>query len=64
MCVADLKQDVNCHASAYVCVGMCVYLTFHTDAPEISNLHQYFGEHAGFLRSPPPHIELHTQEGK
>lgn len=42
-------------------VWVLVCLTFHTNAPEISNLHQYLGEHAGFVRPPPPHIDLCTQ---
>lgn len=30
----------------------------HTDAPEVSDLHENLGEHTRFIRPPPPHIDL------
>lgn len=35
---------------------MC--LTLDADAPEVGDLHQDLGEHAGLVRPPPPHVEL------
>lgn len=40
------------------CVCIC---TLYADAPEVCNFHQYFWEHTGFIRPPPPHIHLHQQ---
>lgn len=37
-------------------------LTFDADAPEVGDLHQYLGEHAGLVGPPPPHVELHGAE--
>lgn len=55
-----LPYLIKLSPAASVCVYMYVCLTLHTDAPEVSNLHQYLGEHTGFIGSPPPHIDLCT----
>ena len=37
-------------------------LTLDADAPEVGDLHQHLGEHAGLVRPPPPHVDLRRQK--
>lgn len=46
------------HVFVSICRMEISFLTFSTDAPEVCDLHQHFGEHMWFMRPPLSHVDL------